>query len=186
MTLLHAHQRHLGDKPAQATLTLPFDKRQKSRLRARLDDGREVSVVLERGRSLQAGDKLETTQGEVIVVQAEPELVSVVRCSDALLLSRAAYHLGNRHMPLQIQRGELRYSHDHVLDDMLQQLGLQPTSARLPFEPESGAYGHGHQFATHHHHGSAHAHPPDGEHGTPHTAHDTAAPASAQKDSGPL
>lgn len=160
-TLLQAYQRYRGDAPAQATLTLPFDRRQKSRLRATLDDGREVSVMLDRGQSLQDGDKLETQQGVVIVVRAQAETVSVVRSNDALLLSRAAYHLGNRHMPLQIQRGELRYCHDHVLDDMLRRLGLEPSCEQLPFKPESGAYGHGHQFAAHHHHGATHTHEPN-------------------------
>jgi urease accessory protein len=64
----------------------------------------------------------------------------VVRCADPFLLARACYHLGNRHVPLQIMPGELRYHHDHVLDDMLRQFGLEVTYASLPFEPEAGAY----------------------------------------------
>jgi hypothetical protein len=73
-------------------------------------------------------------------VIAAPESVSVVRCADPFLLARACYHLGNRHVPLQIMPGELRYHHDHVLDDMLRQFGLEVTYASLPFEPEAGAY----------------------------------------------
>ncbi len=65
--------------------------------------------------------------------------VSVVRCDDPFMLAKACYHLGNRHVPLQIMPGELRYHHDHVLDDMLRQFGLTVTFGQLPFEPEAGA-----------------------------------------------
>ena len=82
-----------------------------------------------------------------------PEQVSVVESEDAHLLTRVAYHLGNRHVPLQVLQNELRYQHDHVLDQMLINLGISPSSAELPFEPEAGAYGehgsnraHGHTY----------------------------------------
>jgi hypothetical protein len=79
---------------------------------------------------LRGGDLLATEDGsEVIEVIAAPESVSVVRCADPFLLARACYHLGNRHVPLQIMPGELRYHHDHVLDDMLRQFGLEVTYA---------------------------------------------------------
>ncbi|VDR24570.1 Urease accessory protein UreE [Raoultella terrigena] len=87
------------------------------------------------------------------------EGVSVVRCEDPFTLAVACYHLGNRHVPLQIMPGELRYHHDHVLDDMLRQFGLQVSFAQLPFEPEAGAYAsesHGHAHG--HHHDSGHDH----------------------------
>jgi urease accessory protein len=76
-------------------------------------------------------------------VQAAPEPLSVVRSADALQLARACYHLGNRHIPLQILGGELRYLADHVLDHMIEGLGLAVEHRSLPFEPEAGAY-HGH------------------------------------------
>ena len=106
-----------------------------------LNDGREAGLMLPRGLLLRGGDLLTTDDGsEVIEVIAAPESVSVVRCADPFLLARACYHLGNRHVPLQIMPGELRYHHDHVLDDMLRQFGLKVTFASLPFEPEAGAY----------------------------------------------
>ena len=79
----------------------------------------------------------------------------MVRCDDPFLLARACYHLGNRHVPLQIMPGELRYHHDHVLDDMLRQFGLAVTFASLPFEPEAGAYT---SEAHSHSHSHAHSH----------------------------
>ncbi len=140
---------HLHDPmPAQTTLTLPFELRQKSRLRARLDDGRDVGLFLARGTVLRHGDCLRTTCGLVVEVHAASETVSTARTEDALLLARAAYHLGNRHVALQVGPGWLRYLHDHVLDRMVQELGLTLSSEQAPFEPETGAYGGG----GHHHH----------------------------------
>lgn len=164
-SLLHITAKHRGTTDPSATLELSFDARQKSRFRGRLSDGREVGVVLPRGQSLHDGDLLEAEDGTVVVVRAKPEAVSRVLTSDSLLLSRAAYHLGNRHMAVQLLPGELRYHHDYVLDEMLRQLGLDPTLDELPFEPESGAYGSGHAFASHpHYHSHAHEHSHDPAH----------------------
>lgn len=129
-----------------ATMTLPFDTRQKSRFVAALDDGTKVGVILPRGEVLRQGDCLETEQGEVVMINAASETVSTVYVSDPLLLARAAYHLGNRHVPLQVTANLLRYQHDHVLDDMLMQMGLKVICEQAAFEPEAGAYsgGHGH------------------------------------------
>jgi urease accessory protein len=133
------------------TLTLTFDQRQKCRLRAPLDNGGEAGVMLHRGAVLRDGDCLTGDDGVVVRVRAAVETTSVVRTDDPLLFARACYHLGNRHVPLQIQPGELRYLHDHVLDDMLQGMGLRVSVENSAFEPEPGAYaqagGHGH----HHH-----------------------------------
>lgn len=138
---------------AEATLTLPLDSRVKSRLRATLDDGRDVGLFLERGQVLKHGDILSNQEGLLVQVHAANETVSTVNCDDALLLARASYHLGNRHVAVQIQPGQLRYLHDHVLDDMLQGLGLTVCVEQAPFEPESGAYG---SAGSHHHHHHEH------------------------------
>lgn len=141
LEVLHANTAH------DATLTLPFELRQKSRLRASLDSGTEVGLMLPRGTILRGGDLLKAEDGTVVKVQAANETVSTVHVSDARLFARACYHLGNRHVPLQIGEDWLRYQHDHVLDDMLTGLGLQVTCEQAPFEPEAGAYAGGH----HHH-----------------------------------
>lgn len=139
--------------PATATLTLPFELRQKSRLRATLDNGAEAGLLLERGTLLRHGDLLRADSGEIIEVRAAPEEVSTARATAPLLLARACYHLGNRHVPLQVGDGWLRYLHDHVLDDMLVNMGLDVTFEHVPFEPEAGAYaGQGHSHAHHHDH----------------------------------
>lgn len=135
-----------------ATLTLPFDVRQKSRFRAVLDDGREAGVILERGRALRGGDLLRAQDGTVLRVKAAAESVSTVLSDDPLQLARACYHLGNRHVPLEITPGRLRYLHDHVLDDMVRGLGLAVQAEQAPFDPEPGAYGGSHHHGQHHHH----------------------------------
>lgn len=138
--------------PHDLTLTLPYELRQKSRLRATLDNGEEVGLLLPRGTILRGGDRLKAESGVVILVQAAEEVVSSVTETDPKQFARACYHLGNRHVPLQIGDGWLRYLHDHVLDDMLRGLGLEVNCERAPFEPEAGAYGGGH----HHHHDHEH------------------------------
>ncbi len=144
------------DSEPEAYLTLPVDQRVRSRLRVTLDDGRDAGLFLPRGTLLRGGDRLSNGDGLVIEIIAADETVTTVRCDDLAGLARAAYHLGNRHVPLQVEQGWLRYLHDHVLDDMLRQMGLEPVVEQAPFEPEAGAY----QQAAHgHHHGHEHTHP---------------------------
>ncbi|WP_330961156.1 urease accessory protein UreE [Photobacterium sp. 53610] len=140
------------DSHFDVTLSLPIDARIKSRLKVTLDDGRNAGLFLPRGYILRDGDLLTNDNGIAVTVLAAPELVSTVYCADPHLLARLSYHLGNRHVPLQIQPGWLRYQHDHVLDDMVHGLGGIVTVEQAPFEPESGAYGGQHGGHSHHHH----------------------------------
>lgn len=127
------------------TLTLPFDARQKSRQPATTQGGIQVGVFLPRGQTLKHGAVLTNSQGFKVRIEAAPEALSVVKCAEPLLFARACYHLGNRHVALQILPGELRFLTDHVLDQMLVGLGLSVAHETLPFEPEAGAYhNHGH------------------------------------------
>lgn len=143
---LYCSQLH-GAHTHSATLSLPIDQRVKSRLKVTLDDGREAGLFLPRGEILRGGDLLQSTEGLVIQVQAAAETVSTVHSENALALARACYHLGNRHVPLQITADWVRYQHDHVLDDMVRGLGLTVEVEQAPFEPEAGAYKHGHGHA---------------------------------------
>lgn len=142
--MLTITQRLAENRPVQARMVLPFELRQRSRLRAQLESGEEVGVMLERGTLLRGGDCLLTSDGRVVMVEAAEEAVSVVTADDPWSLARAAYHLGNRHVALQVGPGWLRYLHDHVLDDMVRGLGFGVAQAHLPFEPEGGAYAQGH------------------------------------------
>ena len=150
MSLINVTQRMDGPAPVDLVLELPFEVRQKSRFRAPLQGGGEAGVVLERGQVLRNGDLLCSDNGLVIEVRAAVESVSSVRSDDARALARACYHLGNRHVPLQIGAGWVRYLYDHVLDGMVQALGLVVQHEQAPFEPEAGAYqGHTHRDHTH-------------------------------------
>lgn len=160
-------------------LVLPFAERSKSRLRAVLDNGDEAALFLARGTVLRGGDLLVAEDGSFVEVQAAAEAVLEVRAEDPHALMRAAYHLGNRHTPVEIGRDYLRLEYDAVLADMLQRLGVRAERAELPFEPEAGAYGGGHkhghdatfaedyaaaQAVFHEHHGHSHSHSHDHVH----------------------
>jgi len=166
--ILTITQRLAEPQTAEACLILPFESRQKSRLRARLDTGEEVGLMLERGTLLRGGDCLLDADGRVIEVIAAPETVSVVAAEDPWDLARAAYHLGNRHVSLQVAGRTLRYLHDHVLDGMVRGLGFMVSVDELPFEPEAGAYSHSGAGNAHHHSfvlSPNHPHSHEGRHG---------------------
>lgn len=144
------------DKP-RAHLKMDFDARQKARSRVVATNGEVVGVHIQRGTSLKDGDCLTSDAREVFMVSAESEPLSVVHCADPLELARAAYHLGNRHVRLQVDLGRVSYQTDHVLDDMVEQMGLSVRHQMLPFEPEPGAY-HRHAAGGHAEHGHGHTH----------------------------
>ena len=145
--MLELVERAPRDAQPTATLTLPWDRRGVTRQRVRLDDGRDAGVFLARGEILRGGDRLATASGEVVEIVAAPQSVLVVRAATPTLLARAAYHLGNRHVPVQVGEGWLRITDDHVLARMLDALGARLSVVEAAFEPEAGAYGAGH----HHH-----------------------------------
>ncbi len=157
-SLLRIIGRFDGEPASEETLTLPWSLRQRSRFRTRLDGGREVGVFLSRGEVLRDGDRLETGDGRCVRVVAAAEDVAVARSFDAHELARACYHLGNRHVPLQIGADCVRFQPDHVLEDMLRELGLAVRRETSPFQPEPGAYGQGGHS---HSHGHAHEHSHD-------------------------
>lgn len=135
-----------------AELPLPFEYRQKSRFRTRMPDGEDVGWFIDRGQPLRGGDGLQAEDGRTVRIVAAPEPLLHVTAADAITLNRAAYHLGNRHVALQVGDGWLRLLDDYVLADMLAQLGVHAAPITAPFEPEAGAYGGGH----HHSHTGGH------------------------------
>jgi len=130
---------------ATERLVLPFEARCKSRLRTRLAGGEECGLFLARGTVLRGGDRLAANDGRVVEVVAAPEALCEAASGDPLLLLRAAYHLGNRHVAVEVGPGRLRFARDAVLAEMVRGLGLPVKDVEAPFEPESGAYsGHAH------------------------------------------
>ena len=151
-----------------ASVELDWDVRQKSRWGATDSQGRAIGVFLPRGTLLRGGDVLVAEDGSLIRVIAAPQTVlRITPCAvhgSPFDLTRAAYHLGNRHVPIELTPEHLQIEPDHVLADMLRAMHLTVVELQAPFEPEGGAYaahGHGHHQAHHDHgHGHDHAHHP--------------------------
>ena len=155
-----------------ATVELDWDVRQKSRFAATDSQGRELAIFLPRGQAVRGGDVLVAEDGSLIRVLAAPQKVlHITACAEhgtPFDLMRAAYHLGNRHVPIELQSDHLKIEPDHVLADMLRSMHMTVVEADMPFEPEGGAYGghvtndghshHHHSHANGHDHGHAHSH----------------------------
>ena len=167
------------------TLTLDWDTRQKSRFDATDSQGRSLGVFLPRGAVVRGGDVLVAEDGSLIRVEAAPQSVlRITACTEhgsPFDLTRAAYHLGNRHVPIELQPDHLKIEPDHVLADMLRAMHMTVVAVSEPFEPENGAYGdhgasshghghsheHGHADHSHAAHAEPHVHGPDCQHEHP-------------------
>ena len=158
-----------------ATVELDWDVRQKSRFDATDSQGRQIGVFLPRGTVVRGGDVLVAEDGSLIVTKAAPQAVlKITHCANhgtPFDLIRAAYHLGNRHVPIELQPDHLKIEPDHVLADMLRAMHLIVNAVDEAFEPENGAYATGGHHGGHHHghdhddHGHGH------EHGHSHAGH---------------
>ncbi len=151
------------------TLTLDWDLRQKSRFDCEDSEGRRIGVFLPRGTLLRGDDMLVTLDGSLLRVVAAPQpLLRITHCTEhgsPFDLLRAAYHLGNRHVPIELKPDHLKIEPDHVLADMLRQMHLIVAEACEAFEPEAGAYGE-HATMGHDHGGGVHhSHQPGHDHG---------------------
>jgi len=144
--MLTCTQRKPPNPDAAVTLTLALTAEERTRSRHRFEkDGEAVFLRLPRGTVLHDGDILEDeTNSNLVRIIAKPEPVLTVTAQTPILLLQAAYHLGNRHVPVEITATYLRLLPDSVLRSMLSQLGLKITEEVLPFQPEMGAYGHSH------------------------------------------
>ena len=161
------------DERVDEVVELDFALRERSRFRATLMSGEEVGVDLPRGTLLRHGDRLKLADGRVVAVEAAPERLLEVHAHDAPGLARIAYHVGNRHVPIQVGDGWLRLLPDHVLQAMIERLGGHVHEVEDGFQPESGAYGHSHVHHAHDdqgHGGRIHAFDPrhDAAHGHGH------------------
>lgn len=152
-------------------LELDWDVRQKSRFAATDSQGRALAIFLPRGQAVRGGDVLVAEDGSLVRMIAAPQKVLHITAGAgpgaAFNLMRAAYHLGNRHVPIELQPDHLKIEPDHVLADMLRSMHLTVTAADMPFEPEGGAYGGHVTNDGHSHHAPAPA-TPDHRHGHVH------------------
>jgi urease accessory protein len=142
---------HLVPREIQAveSVELTFDQREKSRLRATLASGEDIGIQLRIGTILSHGDKLALHDGRIVEVIAADEALHEVRASSTTQLARIAYHVGNRHVPLQVSDDRLLMLPDHVLRAMVEGLGGIVKDVKRGFQPESGAYGHSHVHHSH-------------------------------------
>ena len=168
-----------------ATVELDWDVRQKSRFDTTDSLGRHLGVFLPRGTLLRGGDVLVAEDGSMVRVLAAPQAVlRISACpthGSPFDLTRAAYHLGNRHVPIELKPDHLKIEPDHVLADLLRAMHLIVNTVEEAFEPEGGAY----SAATHacHHHGG-HAHHGHGDHDE-HSDHGHAKTTTAPHVHGP-
>jgi urease accessory protein len=174
-----------------STIELDWDIRQKSRFEAIDSLGRQLGIFLPRGTLVRGGDVLVAEDGSMVKVVAAPQAVlRITACSShgsPFDLTRAAYHLGNRHVPIELKPDHLKIEPDHVLADMLRSMHLIVTEVNETFEPEGGAYssgGHSHGADHTHTHAPAattpaHVHGPDCNHGHDH-AHEEASSVPIQ------
>ena len=160
-----------------AAVVLDWDTRQKSRFDTEDSQGRRLGVFLPRGTAVRGGDVLVAEDGSLIKVIAQPQAVMrITACADhgsPFDLVRAAYHLGNRHVQIELTPEHLQIEPDHVLAEMLQKMHLDVTELLAPFEPEGGAYaahaGHAaHAAHGHDHHAHGHAHHAHADHAHDH------------------
>lgn len=153
-------------EPAADSVTLPYHERHHRRRRFKSDGGMEFMLDLARAEQLAAGDALRLESGALVAVRAADEALIAITAPTPALLMRCAYHLGNRHLPVQLDAERLLIQTDSVIAEMLVGLGAKVESVQAPFQPEGGAYApgghhhhhddddhdHGHDHGRHHHH----------------------------------
>ena len=155
------------------TVSLDWDVRQKSRFQVEDSLGRVLSVFLQRGHVVRGGDVLVADDGSLVRIEAAPQaLLRITTCPQhgtPFDLIRAAYHLGNRHVPIELKPDHLQIEPDAVLADMLRSMHLIVNKVDAAFEPEGGAYGAHHGGSGHSHDdGHDHAHAPASQHAHEH------------------
>jgi urease accessory protein len=154
--LIHRPAGHWPKDKAAGALTLDFDARHRRRIRLTTDQGEDVLLDLPRAVAMADGDGLQLEDGRLLKVQAAAELVVEVKHKDPNQLIRIAWHLGNRHLPIEVRQDVLRIRPDHVIESMLRGLGANLAKMHAPFQPEGSAHGdhshhHDHDAAEHYH-----------------------------------
>jgi urease accessory protein len=133
-----------------AVILLDYDSRKRGRFKTLTETDEEAGLFLDRGQILSEGDYLKATDGRVVLVKAATEKLTKASTNDPILFAKICYHLGNRHTPVEIQPGSVRFQPDHVLADLCRHWGLEVKDFEGSFNPEKGAYGQ-HSVGGHHH-----------------------------------
>lgn len=144
MSLIKLTKRLEGEHEAQTLIVMDYQERTKGRIKVSGANGQEFGIFLERGKPLRSGECLAADDGLVVKVEAKPERLVEAKAEDWETFSRCCYHLGNRHVPIEIHALTLYFQEDKVLEDMLLGLGMTTTIVDKGFQPEQGAYHHAH------------------------------------------
>jgi urease accessory protein len=147
---IHLPAGHWPQEKAAGSLTLDFDERHRRRFRLTADQGDDILLDLPQAIAMADGDGLQLEDGRWLKVQAAAEELVEIRHQDPIQLMRLAWHLGNRHLPTEIRDRVLLIRPDHVIEDMLRGFGADLKKVHSAFQPEGGAYGHGHHHKHHH------------------------------------
>ena len=140
---------------AADAVLIDFDRRHRRRIVLQTESGADLLLDLPQAARLRDGDGLALDGGGIVAVRARPEPLAEIHAHSDAELVRIAWHLGNRHLPVQLLRDKIRIRRDHVIEAMVEQLGGHVEIIDAPFDPEAGAYAGGHQ----HHHDDDHHHP---------------------------
>jgi len=151
--------------PCIDSVILSGDQRRVQTARLTGVNGTPIGLMLPEAVLLRMGDALELDDGSLVDVVVEPEALVEIRAGDLTHLARMAWHLGDRHVPVQVLANRLRIRRDAALETMLGKLGARLTAIDAPFDPEGGAYA---AQGTHGHRDHAHDHPAQHEHGHHH------------------
>ncbi len=141
--------------PPADTVLIDFDRRHRRRIQLTTESGADLLLDLPQAARLRDGDGLVVEGGGIVLVKARPEPLLDIHAHDAAGLVRIAWHLGNRHLPVQLLGSHIRIREDHVIAEMVRGLGGHVHAIDAPFDPEAGAYAGGHQ---HHHDDDDHDH----------------------------
>ncbi len=147
LKIIRRSDHHHGE--CSDSVTLPYALRQKGRFKTKSKAGLDIGVFLVRGEVLQDGDCLFSECGQVFKVEAEAESVVTAVAKDWLTFAKACYHMGNRHVPMEIGELWIRFQPDHVLEEMIERFGLTCAHHNASFTPENGAYAGGHHHHSH-------------------------------------
>ena len=158
-----------SDVEVNLEICLDYDQRSKGRLKAVATSGEDVGLFLERGKVLQDGDVLKGNLEQLVRVTAKQESLICAKTDDWSTFARACYHLGNRHVPIEVGDRELFMRPDHILQAMVESLGLITSEVLKAFNPEQGAYAGGHSHSHSHSHSKEESHAHDHSHAHGHS-----------------
>ncbi|WP_131857612.1 urease accessory protein UreE [Bosea sp. BK604] len=162
------------------TLTLDHEDRNRRRVALKGDGGLDILLDLDKPTALNDGDAVKLEDGRLVLIKAAAQRLLEIRAENPLRLMRVAWHIGNRHTPAEITADAIYIENDHVLAEMIRGQGCAMSEVERPFQPERGAYDHGHENCGHDHHGhdhhghDHHGHDHGHDHGHEHHAHDAA------------